>query len=140
MGGRRISLWIGPSDEWIVTAADRLVERAVGRGLPLTRSDVLREALRGSLGGLSVAGDVAEEPGRVSAVGPVGVRLSARVPRRYRALMEMLRRIVNAKRELGLRATVPGELFRLANNGLIKSLEGAEIDREVLRADSESDA
>ena len=56
-------------------------------------------------------------------------------------LIDKINDIVEAKRRAGESTTFSFEFVRLARNGLLRNLEGAEEDRRILQdADTEADA
>lgn len=49
-------------------------------------------------------------------------------------LLECVEKIVEFKLEMGFKTSVSYEILRLAKKGLVESMEGADLDKKVLKS------
>ncbi len=128
--GENMSFYLPKDKLWLKNSIRAVQLRAEERGVPLSVSQIIVWALEEALN----KGDHPEsKPLKKDFAYEDKLKRRVVCRTKDRWLLRFIDNIVKTKRETGIRTSFSYELFRLAKNGLLKSLRKDEID-EVSRA------
>ena len=128
----RLSVWLSKEYEWINDALEQIVQAGEAEGMKISKSDLVTTLLSE---GLKDYVPIEMPVVRPAISTKTNLRRSVVCSKKDSWLFEAIDKIIGTKKMAGMQSSFNFELLRIAKNGLVRNMLGAEEDRTILKGE-----